>query len=214
MVRLLLDHGADVNLSAGPGETPFIISCIYGRASTARLLLERGADISRRAKRGTAFRPGSGRPTKYYYPHDVAFNNGHPAMGAWLERIRATGWTCYLSTPRYELVVLRALVARGRARRQRARFGKEHVRALQYARTLDFLFPDDQPQANKPRLPNSVFPLVARYYVAADCGPRRRPPPPPKPLPPRQDETRRGKLSRRTTGREPVAAAPDSKEAP
>ena len=166
MVRLLLDHGADVNLSAGPGETPFIISCIYGRASTARLLLERGADISRRAKRGTAFRPGSGRPTKYYYPHDVAFNNGHPAMGAWLERIRATGWTCYLSTPRYELVVLRALVARGRARRQRARFGKEHVRALQYARTLDFLFPDDQPQANKPRLPNSVFPLVARYY----CG--------------------------------------------
>jgi len=86
-------------------------------------------------------------------------------MAAWLERVRVAGsWTRFISEPRYNLVVLRALVARERARRQRAFHGKEPV--------LDFLFPCHQPppQANKKSkrhqlcLPDDLFPLVARYY--------------------------------------------------
>ena len=74
------------------------------------------------------------------------------------------GWTRYLSKPRYALVVLRELVATGRARRGRTFHGKELV--------LDFLFPHDRPppQANKqarrhqPRLPDDVFSVIARFY--------------------------------------------------
>ena len=62
------------------------------------------------------------------------------------------------------MVVLRAIVAQGRARRERAFHGKERV--------LDLLFPGDQPppQANKqarrhqPRLPDDVFSVIARFY--------------------------------------------------
>mmetsp|Transcript_32963 Transcript_32963/g.99299 ORF Transcript_32963/g.99299 Transcript_32963/m.99299 type:complete len:99 (-) Transcript_32963:87-383(-) len=91
-----------------------------------------------------------------------------PAQGAtrpvanWLERIRV-GWTRYLSEPRYKLVVLRALVAKGRASRRRTEFEQ----------LFDFLFPrksGDTPQANKQtkrhlaHLPNELFPRIARYY--------------------------------------------------
>ena len=91
-----------------------------------------------------------------------------PAQGAtrpvanWLERIRH-GWTRYLSEPRYKLVVLRALVAKGRASRRRTEFEQ----------LFDFLFPrksGDTPQANKQtkrhlaHLPNELFPRIARYY--------------------------------------------------
>ena len=92
-------------------------------------------------------------------PEDSARQQGHAAMTAWLARIRAAGsWALYLSQPRYSLLLLRELSASGRARRERAFHGKELV--------LDLLFPGDQPQANKPRLtlPNSVFPLVVKYW--------------------------------------------------
>ena len=75
----------------------------------------------------------------------------------------ASGWTRYLSEPRYKLVVLRALVAKGRASRRRTEFEQ----------LFDFLFPrksGDTPQANKQtkrhlaHLPNELFPRIARYY--------------------------------------------------
>lgn len=70
-------------------------------------------------------------------PRQTARSQGHPAMAAWLERIEESGWKRYLSGPRYELVALRELVARGRARRLRAFSQKEQL--------LDFLFPGNQP---------------------------------------------------------------------
>ena len=68
--------------------------------------------------------------------HQIASQRGHVAMAAWLARVRTVGWVFYLSQPRYALVVLRRLAARGFARRARAFHGKERV--------LDFLFPGDQ----------------------------------------------------------------------
>ena len=50
------------------------------------------------------------------------------------------------------MVVLRAIVARGQARRQHAFFGKEPL--------LDFLFPDGQ----QPYLPDELFSVITRYY--------------------------------------------------
>ena len=61
-----------------------------------------------------------------------------------------------MAESRYKLVLLRAAVARGRARqvRRRAFRGKEHV--------LDFLFPGlGQPA---PHLPDDVFSVIARYF--------------------------------------------------
>jgi len=60
------------------------------------LLLDRGADIERG-------------------PENAARVGGHPTMAAW-----QVGWARYLSEPRYALVVLRELVAGGRARRRGA----------------------------------------------------------------------------------------------
>ena len=92
---------------------------------------------------------------------NIALNQGHDAMAAWLARIRdAGGWTRYLSEPRYRLVVLRELVARNLARRRRADSGKEQL--------LDFLFPGDQPRRRarrlQQRLPDELFSIIARYY--------------------------------------------------
>ena len=140
-VRLCLDRGADVERAARDGLTSLHVASIKGQIDTARLLLERGAEINRVTDRGT--------------PHDLARKYSHAAMAAWLARVEP-GWSQYLSEPRYKLVVLRALVASDRAWRQREDSGKELL--------LDFLFPGAQPQATKPRLPNSVFPRIARYY--------------------------------------------------
>ena len=88
-------------------------------------------------------------------PYDYARRNGHAALAAWLARISAAGgWTRHLSEPRYELVVLRSLCARGRA--QRADSGKEQL--------LDFLFPSDQSPLDQPHLPDELFSIIARYY--------------------------------------------------
>ena len=97
-------------------------------------------------------------------PHDLAC----ATMKAWLARIHVTGgWARHLSEPRYALVVLRDLTANGRARRERAFFGRECV--------LDFLFPGKPPppqaaafykQAKRSHahLPDDLFPLVVRYF--------------------------------------------------
>ena len=93
----------------------------------------------------------------------AARSSGHATLAAWLGRIHAAGnWTRYHSEPRYNLVVLRRIAARGWARRERAFHGKEDV--------MEFLFPGDPPprgdkQAKRHlRLPDDLFPLVARYY--------------------------------------------------
>mmetsp|Transcript_19467 Transcript_19467/g.60956 ORF Transcript_19467/g.60956 Transcript_19467/m.60956 type:complete len:130 (-) Transcript_19467:82-471(-) len=92
-------------------------------------------------------------------PYDAARYDGHTTMAAWLARVQPSGWTCYLSEPRYNLVVLRALAARGLARRRRADPGEELL--------LDFLFPSDQPRRRakrQPRLPDELFSIIVRCY--------------------------------------------------
>ena len=184
---LLLDLGADVNGPQPPsGTTPLHIACLAGQLDVVKLCLDRGAEIDRFTSygttalysasrngdaatvrlllaRGATYNAGPSQLTRI--PHDAARANGHKATAAWLERVHTVGWTCYLSEPRYGLVVLRALVAEGRAERRRAFSNTE--------RLLDFLFPGksgEQPsrakQARrfKQRLPDDLFSLVAQYY--------------------------------------------------
>jgi len=150
VMRLLLDRGADVNRAEVSRGTPLYATCEFGHVDAARLCLERGAEINTTAFGGRA-------------PHDLARNKGFTSMAAWLERISRITWKRHLSEPRYQLVVLRALAARGDARRERAFYGKERV--------LDILFPGGRPNTrakrangDKLRLPDELFSLIARYY--------------------------------------------------
>ena len=51
-VRLLVELGADVNVKAKNGLTPFLYACDSGDVVTARLLVKHGADVNVRT--GTA----------------------------------------------------------------------------------------------------------------------------------------------------------------
>ena len=83
-------------------------------------------------------------------------------MAAWLSRVSAATWTRHLSEPRYQLVVLRELSARGLARPRRG--------VLVNIQLLDFLFPGDRPsmraRRDQPRLPDELFSIIASYYWA------------------------------------------------
>ena len=128
--------------------TQFFAACGSGHRAAARLCLERGADIN--WARSDGMKAG-----------EVARNHGHAALAAWLASIQQTGgWARHLSEPRYKLVLLRELCARGWARRERAFHGKERV--------LDLLFPGGRPNTrakrDQPHLPDELFSIVARYY--------------------------------------------------
>ena len=178
--RLLIDSGATLD---GTSRPPLAAACQQGHLDVATLLLDRGADVDRAYESGWTALHGAGYEGDFHAvrlclkrgadinlttstghaPHDVARINNQPTMAAWLLRIHSVGWSRYLSEPRYKMVVLRALVASKRARRERPNLREK---------LLDFLFPGDQPrpyvnEPEKPRqpcLPNGVFPLVVRYY--------------------------------------------------
>ena len=52
MVKFLLDHGANINISNGAGNTALIIAAAKGRLNMAKLLLEHGADAHAMNKKG------------------------------------------------------------------------------------------------------------------------------------------------------------------
>lgn len=150
VARMCIEGGADVEKADHDGQAPLYLACLAGRLDVARVcVVEGGADINRTNNHGRS-------------PHDAARNYDHPALAAWLARVReAGGWTRYISEPRYKLVVLRAEAARGLARRRRADLSTEQL--------LDFLFPGDRPRRarrSQPRLPDELFTIVARYYWA------------------------------------------------
>ncbi len=51
LVRLLLEHGAEVDSTAPNGTTPLMMAAQYGSEDSIKLLLERGADPNRRNQR-------------------------------------------------------------------------------------------------------------------------------------------------------------------
>lgn len=202
MATLLIDRGADVNYASEGLGVPLFIACLFDRVDVAKLLLDRDADVDRTSRtddpplcvacltghvhaaqlcleRGASVNWTSESDQTYRTLVNVAHFHGHEAMALWLARIvQAGSWKRHLSEPRYQLVVLKELVAGGRARRARAFHGKEQV--------LDLLFPGDRQNTrakrHPPRLPDELFAIIARYYgAAAECRPKRRWPPPPRP---------------------------------
>jgi len=141
LVRLFLDRGAAANSVTLYGWTPLHMACAFGHADAALLCLQRGADVSLKNQYGET-------------PRETASLSNRTVVVAWVARIQKTGWAAHLSEPRYKLVVLRGLVAQGRARREHAFHGKEQL--------LDLLFPGDQSR-DQPRLPDDLFSIIARY---------------------------------------------------
>mmetsp|Transcript_14779 Transcript_14779/g.45827 ORF Transcript_14779/g.45827 Transcript_14779/m.45827 type:complete len:417 (-) Transcript_14779:40-1290(-) len=151
VVRLCIQRGAssDRVIYVWNNWTPLFAACAFGHVDLVRLLLNQGSEINRTAD------------GKLKTAHAIAEHNGHTKMASWLEHVLASGWTRHLSAPRYQLVVLKELVARGRAQRRRAAFKMDHGRALQYVRMLDLLFPVDPPPRDQPRLPDALFAIIA-----------------------------------------------------
>mmetsp|Transcript_5427 Transcript_5427/g.16096 ORF Transcript_5427/g.16096 Transcript_5427/m.16096 type:complete len:304 (-) Transcript_5427:62-973(-) len=173
--RLLLEAGADCEQANSWGWSPLHIACRDGRIKSARLLIKHGARIDRvcrtvsplqlackNAKVTTArLLLECGANINRLHPdlvRAVGHGSGRDAAVAWLARVRAAGWTRYLSEPRYKLVVLRDLAGRGRAQRVHTFHGNELA--------LDFLFPG-QPSSQAKRvahLPDDIFAIITRYY--------------------------------------------------
>ena len=63
-MRLLIDHGADVDKADKDGETPLFRATISGHLGCARLLIEKGADVDKAHNNGMN-------------PLHVASHNGH-----------------------------------------------------------------------------------------------------------------------------------------
>ena len=152
VAKLLLDRGATVDPADRIAATPLHLAAEKCNADAARLLLERGADINRANRYGDT-------PYKYALNHE----DWPWTVARWLGEVQALGWKRFLAEPRYKLVVLRALAARGLVRRQRTFHGKE--------RLLDLLFPvggggrpNTRAKQGQPCLPDDVFPIIARYY--------------------------------------------------
>ena len=113
-LRLLLSHGADVNLArdradrALGGISP-LMCCTYEEGpNVIRLLLRAGADPKHRTRHGRTAEEGY---------RQAFFSNNHVVSCADLLRdVRlAGGWVRYALQPHYGLLVLRALCHRGRA---------------------------------------------------------------------------------------------------
>jgi ankyrin repeat protein len=72
VVRLLIEHGADVNAAQTAGYRPLHQAAVAGREDLVRLLLDTGADKTARCDRGKT-------------PAEYARERGHAAVAALLE---------------------------------------------------------------------------------------------------------------------------------
>jgi hypothetical protein len=113
-LRVLLSHGADVNLARPTGgflggRSPLMIAANEEGTDIIRLLLRAGADPEHRAS--------DGHTAEEEYRQRVLDENVYAGRSADLLRdVRlAGGWVRYALQPHYDLLVLRALCHRGRA---------------------------------------------------------------------------------------------------
>jgi ankyrin repeat protein len=61
VLRLLLEHGADINVRSRSGWTPLYLASMNGALEVVRLLLEHGADVEAKDKYGgTALQVATG----------------------------------------------------------------------------------------------------------------------------------------------------------
>jgi len=86
-IRLLINHGVNVNWVNNLGLTPLLIACIWGYVEVAQLLLEKGAEVDKPNQIGMT-------------PLYVASQNGHLDMarlllekGADINKTNHKGWT-------------------------------------------------------------------------------------------------------------------------
>ena len=155
LIQLLLDAGARVNATTGAGETPLAIALFlsvwrspdYARASldmiTRLLRAGAGLDAIQRDKSAEDMLCDEG--------HRYRGSSDYRALEALVSDLRAAGsnWKSYVRAPPKELLRLRSLVARGRARE------KKRLRA-KTPREIALLF--------APSFPNELFWNVATYW--------------------------------------------------
>ena len=113
----MIDYGADVNTLDGPYSILMYCSRIesrynqynFSRAPLARLLIRRGADVF--------LTDEAGRDAEHHARHDIDKREDGSALADFLADVKRAGsYQKYLKEPRVELVRLRTLCARGRAR--------------------------------------------------------------------------------------------------
>ena len=114
----MIDYGADVNtLDDPPDPTVSILMycsryfehCTFSRAPLARLLIRRGADVF--------LTDPVGRDAEHHARRDIDKREDGSALADFLADVKRAGsYQKYLKEPRVELVRLRTLCARGRAR--------------------------------------------------------------------------------------------------
>ena len=119
----LLDNGADVDATTAKGRTPLHGAALYHRIDVVRLLLSRGADVTRADidGRDALDHAEDGEPP---WISDETVDLGSEVeeqayfdtVRLLLDVYRAGTWKSYVNEPRVALVRLRLLCARGRAR--------------------------------------------------------------------------------------------------
>jgi len=153
---LLLDRGAEIDLPDNKGRTPLYWAGVRGDCDMIRFLLSRGADLDAR--------DNDGRNAENF-----ARSNDYPEAAVLLADVRlAGGWDAYLRYPRFKLLALRVLCARGRASTDDAllrRLFPWHASAADDDADADAERPSLVARApHASQLPKEVFWLVLKFW--------------------------------------------------
>lgn len=164
---LLLDRGARIEIvTRGPRlETPLICAASHGFCDMIRLLLHRGADLNAPTIFGVDVfqnaeekaRPRANAPVRRDHMHR-ARHDRRVVAADFLKSIRlAGGWRAFVRYPRFRLLMLRLMCARGRA----------HVTTDPKDALLWRLFPAPPPKAKRTRAARRARTAAARKVATA-----------------------------------------------